>query len=288
MSKFIPNSFQLPNAFVDEMLARVSGNACKVYLLIVRKTRGWQKEKDYISYSQIQKITGISSATVSKAIDELSKLGLIKVKTGNEKSANQYSLNDNFCTLKNKVGTEKPTLKNEVATLENEVQPTLKTKDTENNLSKTTKDKTSISSGTPKKQKPKSASLEKPCDVSDQTWHDLLALRKAKKSPLTISAWNIAKKQIDEAQAKTNHTLEQILLAWIERGWQGFKAEWYFNHINAQNTQGNHNAINQPTYSPNHQQPVSHFDQLRAEAANKYGNSGHDIRTVQPVITDGY
>ena len=147
------------------------------------------------------------------------------------------------------------------------------------------------SSSTPKKQKPKSASLEKPCDVTDQTWHDLLALRKAKKSPLTISAWNIAKKQIDEAQAKTGHTLEQILLVWIERGWQGFKAEWYMNHINAQNsqnTQGNHNAINQPTYSTNHQQPVSHFDQLRAEAANKYGHSGHDIRTVQPVITDGY
>ena len=142
MSKFIPNSFQLPNAFVDEMLAQVSGNACKVYLLIVRKTRGWQKEKDYISYSQIQKITGISSATVSKAIDELSKLGLIKVKTGNEKSANQYSLNDSFCTLKNEVGIEKPTLKNEVATLENKAQGTLKTKDTENNLSKTTKDKT--------------------------------------------------------------------------------------------------------------------------------------------------
>ena len=142
MSKFIPNSFQLPNAFVDEMLAQVSGNACKVYLLIVRKTRGWQKEKDYISYSQIQKITGISSATVSKAIDELSKLGLIKVKTGNEKSANQYSLNDNFCTLKNKVGIEQTTLENEVATLENKAQGTLKTKDTENNLSKTTKDKT--------------------------------------------------------------------------------------------------------------------------------------------------
>ena len=143
-------------------------------------------------------------------------------------------------------------------------------------------------SSKPKKQKPKSASLEKPCDVSDQTWHDLLALRKAKKSPLGVSAWNIAKKQIDEVQAKTGHALEQILLVWIERGWQGFKAEWYFNHINVQNTQGTHNANNQPTYSQNHQQPVSHFDRLRAEAANKYGNSGHDIRTVQPVITDGY
>ena len=154
-----------------------------------------------------------------------------------------------LCTLKNKVGIEQATLENEVATLENKAQGTLKTKDTENNLSKTTKDKTSISSGTPKKQKPKSASLEKPCDVTEQTWHDLLALRKAKKSPLSISAWNIAKKQIDEVQVKTNHTLEQILLVWIERGWQGFKAEWYMNHINAQNsqnTQGNHNANNQP------------------------------------------
>ena len=56
----------------------------------------------------------------------------------------------------------------------------------------------------------------------------------------------------------------------------------------SQAQQGIQDAINQPTYSPNHQQPVSHFDQLRAEAANKYGNSGHDIRTVQPVITDGY
>ena len=119
------------------------------------------------------------------------------------------------------------------------------------NTNKENTNKKDISSSTPKKQKPKSASLEKPCDVTDQTWHDLLALRKAKKSPLTISAWNIAKKQIDEAQAKTGHTLEQILLVWIERGWQGFMAKWYFNHINAQNTQntqGNHNAINQPTF----------------------------------------
>ena len=137
------------------------------------------------------------------------------------------------------------------------------------------------SSSTPKKQKPKSASLEKPCDVTEQTWHDLLALRKAKKSPLTISAWNIAKKQIDEAQAKTGHTLEQILLVWIERGWQGFKAEWYMNHINAQNsqnTQGNHNAINQPTYSPNHQQPVKsdveiYRDKLMAEYDAFYGTA---------------
>ena len=133
------------------------------------------------------------------------------------------------------------------------------------------------SSGTPKKPKPKSASLEKPCDVSDQTWHDLLALRKAKKSPLTISAWNIAKKQIDEAQAKTNHTLEQILLVWIERGWQGFKAEWYFNHINAQNTQGNQHANHQPTFAPTQQQSSheTYSNNLMAELERELAKHGN-------------
>ena len=140
--------------------------------------------------------------------------------------------------------------------------------------------KKDISSGTPKKQKPKSASLEKPCDVTEQTWHDLLALRKAKKSPLTISAWNIAKKQIDEAQAKTGHTLEQVLLVWIERGWQGFMAKWYFNHINAQNTQntqGNHNAINQPTFAPTQQQSSheTYSNNLMAELERELAKHGN-------------
>lgn len=272
MSKFIPNSFQLPNAFVDEMLAQVSGNACKVYLLIVRKTRGWQKEKDYISYSQIQKIAGIKShETIKNALNELLELGLIKVKQGNEKTPNQYRLNDNYCTTKTVEPNAKGTTEIVEASTEIVEQGTTEIVDTENNLSKTTINKTSISSGTQKTKTQKSSSLKKPCDVSDQTWHDLLALRKAKKSPLTISAWNIAKKQIDEAQAKTGHTLEQILLVWIERGWQGFKAEWYFNHINAQNsqnTQGNHNAINQPIFGKSSAELYA--EKLYADLANTY------------------
>lgn len=137
MSNFIPNSFQIPNAFVDEALDKVSGNACKIYLLIVRKTRGWNKEADRISFSQIQKATGIgSSATVDKCLKELLEFGLINVKTGNEKLANKYSLNDDFCTSKNEVGG---TSKNEVATSKTEVQGTSKTEDTENNSFKTTK-----------------------------------------------------------------------------------------------------------------------------------------------------
>ena len=142
MSKFIPNSFQLPNAFVDEMLAQVSGNACKVYLLIVRKTRGWQKEKDCISYSQIQKIAGIKShETIKNALNELLELGLIKVKQGNEKTPNQYRLNDNYGATKTVVPKSKGTTKIVEASTEIVEQGTTEIVDTENNLSKTTNKK---------------------------------------------------------------------------------------------------------------------------------------------------
>ena len=45
MSKFVPNSFQLTNAFVDEAMNKISDASVKIYLLIVRKTRGWGRER---------------------------------------------------------------------------------------------------------------------------------------------------------------------------------------------------------------------------------------------------
>lgn len=78
MNEFIPNSFQIANSVIDEYLSQMSGNALKCYILIVRKTRGWQKTHDSLSISQIQKATGIKSEkTVEKAINELVELGLI-------------------------------------------------------------------------------------------------------------------------------------------------------------------------------------------------------------------
>ena len=78
MNEFIPNSFQIANSVIDEYLSQMSGNALKCYILIVRKTRGWQKTHDSLSISQIQKFTGIrKEETVQKAINELIALGLI-------------------------------------------------------------------------------------------------------------------------------------------------------------------------------------------------------------------
>nr|WP_101132572.1 replication protein [Neisseria meningitidis] len=76
--KYIPNSFQIANAVVDDLLCLMSGNAWKCYAVIVRKTAGWQKEMDYISVSQFKTLTGIKTdVTVADALKELVELDLI-------------------------------------------------------------------------------------------------------------------------------------------------------------------------------------------------------------------
>lgn len=76
--KYIPNSFQIANAVVDDLLCLMSGNAWKCYAVIVRKTAGWQKEMDYISVSQFKTLTGIKKdETVADALKELGELDLI-------------------------------------------------------------------------------------------------------------------------------------------------------------------------------------------------------------------
>jgi hypothetical protein len=93
VSGLIPNSFQVPNAFVDELMMNISGNATKCYLLIVRKTVGWGKEKDRISVSQFMEYTGIKKdETIAKLTKELSDFGLIKIFKKKGK-LNEFSLN---------------------------------------------------------------------------------------------------------------------------------------------------------------------------------------------------
>lgn len=78
IERFIPNSFQISNAFVDEMMGELSGNAVKCYLIIVRKTRGWGKESDAIAINQF--IDGKKlrdERTVRAALDELLAAGVV-------------------------------------------------------------------------------------------------------------------------------------------------------------------------------------------------------------------
>lgn len=62
----------------------------------------------------------------------------------------------------------------------------------------------------------------RPEGVGEQVWTDWLALRKAKKAPVTDTVLSSAK---DEA-AKAGLTLEAFLRVWCARGSQGLQADW--------------------------------------------------------------
>lgn len=96
MSNIIaPNYTQVPNVVVDELASQLSDSAFKLYVVLIRKTKGWDQARDAISISQFEKITGKSRPTVVKAIDELVKLRLIR-KTRCTKFGNEYELNLSF------------------------------------------------------------------------------------------------------------------------------------------------------------------------------------------------
>lgn len=77
-SKLVPNAFQIPNAFVDEILAYLNDVEVKVYLVIVRQTLGWRKEFDSISLSQFKRILYLKDdRTIKSAINKLLDKDLI-------------------------------------------------------------------------------------------------------------------------------------------------------------------------------------------------------------------
>lgn len=83
------------NYVLDYIMPKLSPNAWKVLCFIIRKTKGWQKEQDQLSFRQIMNGTGISNrTTVSNAIKELERGNYIIVQHIHDKiTSNTYALN---------------------------------------------------------------------------------------------------------------------------------------------------------------------------------------------------
>ena len=84
------NYTQIPNVFFDEIMKKISPSDNLVLMAIMRKTFGWQKQVDKISYSQIIEMTGLVKSTVSISIKSLEEKGLIYVTR--EGQINTYSV----------------------------------------------------------------------------------------------------------------------------------------------------------------------------------------------------
>ncbi len=230
MNEFIPNSFQIANAVIDEYLSQMSGNALKCYILIVRKTRGWQKTHDSLSISQIQKYTGIKKEeTVQKAINELVDLGLIG------KQSRIGLPNEYFLISDPKKGVTPPP-KNGVppengGPPKKGVTPPPKMGGHINTKYKkqisTNVDINTAREETAKKPTKHEADLALLAEhgIAGQIAEDFLTIRKAKRQPLTETAMRL----IAADAEKCGMTAAQAVEYAIGNGWGSFRAEWLKN-----------------------------------------------------------
>lgn len=82
---------------------------------------------------------------------------------------------------------------------------------------------TNQSTSQPVNHKPiKRQAVERPDNVGESVWNDFLAIRKAKRSPLTQTALEA----IEREAKKVPMPMSEALMICCARGWQGFKAEW--------------------------------------------------------------
>ena len=84
-----PRFTTVPDLFLDHQMQHLSGSAVKVMLYVFRRTYGWKKDEDAISYQQflkgiwnrdgeqVDEGAGVSERSLSSALEELEQQGLI-------------------------------------------------------------------------------------------------------------------------------------------------------------------------------------------------------------------
>lgn len=80
-------------------------------------------------------------------------------------------------------------------------------------------------------------------ELEDRTITDYLAVRKAKRAPMTRTAWDSIKQQILITQQRFGIPPNQALCIAVQRNWAGFEADWVGNHLGV-----NGNAENQRSF----------------------------------------
>lgn len=265
------------------------------------KTGGWGKNEDTLSYSQFANDSrygsGLSIKTIQRSVEKLAEMELITM-TPSFNNMNEYSLN---------IDKIKQLVRQPYET-KSRAKRTICPKDSRDNKSNNM-DNLSISRDNlgekggqnvthtrnvtqeplhnntktiSENQKPKTFKPEKPEGVSEQTWSDLLTLRKKKRAVESQTAWNSIFNALEKTQQATGHSFEQMIVEWVTADWKGFKFDWYMNRTKSNNQLAANNQTQGANYGQQ-QSELSHFDKLRAEAAAKYGNQQSESNAIRTV-----
>jgi len=86
-----------PNLVLEALMkAKLGGYEWRVFMVILRKTMGFHKDWDRISYSQFEKYTGINRSHASRAVKALEARNIIRV--NREGRINIYKINGKTMT----------------------------------------------------------------------------------------------------------------------------------------------------------------------------------------------
>lgn len=222
MSKFIPNSFQVPNAVIDELMAELSGAELKVYLLVLRKTKGWNKETDAISVSQFMESCNLSNRKVIDACNKLVELGLLEQKIGRNKikvfSVKNYSCEESSLVKKVHSGSEESSLS------------VVKKVHTQNNTKQNTNIKnTNLTVSNARTKKTGDFELLEQFGIEGDLATDFIKLRKVKKAPITERAMTMLQTQASIAGIPIQLAVEIALAA----TWKSFQANYAWQPVAA-------------------------------------------------------
>ena len=215
MVDFIVNSFQLPNSVIDELLADLTGAELKCYLLVVRKTKGWNKEIDSISIGQFMEVTGLSNRSVITACDSLVEKGLL-VRSGGERRLNTYSVKSFNISQTGEKSSSVKSGEKISQTGEKSSSELVKKVHTQNN------NKNNIQNTNKKNTKKNDLDLLADFGITGQLADDFIIHRKACKAPITGTALKGFQREADKAGIP----LAEAITISIERNWRGFKSEW--------------------------------------------------------------
>jgi len=74
-----PNFTTIPNDFIDHYMFSLEKSSVLLFLAICRKTLGYHKDTDYLSYSQLAELSGLCNGAIKKALGSLQDAQLITV-----------------------------------------------------------------------------------------------------------------------------------------------------------------------------------------------------------------
>ncbi|MDY4478544.1 replication protein [[Pasteurella] aerogenes] len=244
-NNFIPNSFQVPNAVIDELMSQMNGAELKCYLAILRKTKGWNKEFDAISVTQLMEVTGLSNRSVIDACNALVSYGLLNQTTGS-RGVKIFSVN-----LCKKFTSEKSSPVKKVHGTSEKSSPVTseKSSHTKNNIKNTiqkTNTNLTVSNARARKIDPENCDL--PDYVDRNSWVAYCKMRKAKGKSSEIKTQetiNLCLKNLERFSGGDPQLATEILERSIANTWTGLFA---LDKQNLKSSPKKHSGFSQRNY----------------------------------------